>query len=92
MSGNLNQTIYVPETLSSLSINELKNLSSEIRAFLIKQVAVTGGHIGANLGVVELTVAIHSIFNSPEEPILFDTGIKVIRINCLPADNIFFLL
>ena len=74
MSRYLSKDIDFPDSMSSLSLNELKNLSTEIRGYLINQIAVTGGHIGANLGVVELTVAIHSIFSSPKEPILFDTG------------------
>jgi 1-deoxy-D-xylulose-5-phosphate synthase len=49
-------------------------LCSEIREFLVTEVARSGGHLGPNLGVVETTVAIHRVFNSPHDPIIFDTG------------------
>ena len=52
----------------------LEELADEIRAFLIEQVSQTGGHLGPNLGVVELTMAIHRVFDSPRDPIVFDTG------------------
>lgn len=63
-----------PADLASLSESELTQLAAQIRAFLIDKVSATGGHLGPNLGVVELTIAIHRIFDSPHNPILFDTG------------------
>ena len=61
-------------TLRSLDFEESNLLASEIRAFLISAVSKSGGHLGPNLGVVELTIAIHRIFDSPQDTILFDTG------------------
>ncbi len=63
-----------PRDLDALSIDELKQLASEIRDFLIENVSRTGGHLGPNLGVVELTIALHRVFSSPDDPIIFDTG------------------
>lgn len=57
-----------------MSKSQLERLASEIRAFLITNVSRTGGHLGPNLGVVELTMAIHKVFDSPHDPIIFDTG------------------
>jgi 1-deoxy-D-xylulose-5-phosphate synthase len=53
---------------------ELKTLAADIRAFLVEKVCATGGHLGVNLGVVELTIALHRVFDSPRDVILFDTG------------------
>jgi 1-deoxy-D-xylulose-5-phosphate synthase len=63
-----------PEVLRSLSPAQLKALASDIRHFLIANVSRTGGHLGPNLGVVELTIALHRVFDSPHDPIIFDTG------------------
>lgn len=63
-----------PADLKGLSDAELVQLADEIRDFLIEKVAATGGHLGPNLGVVELTLALHRVFDSPTDPILFDTG------------------
>jgi len=63
-----------PSDLKKLSASELPQLAAEIRKFLIKNVSRTGGHLGPNLGVVELTIALHRVFNSPRDPIIFDTG------------------
>lgn len=63
-----------PSFLKDLSYEELDGLSQDIRTFLIEKCAVTGGHIGANLGVVELTIALHKVFNSPEDKLIFDVG------------------
>jgi len=69
----LNQ-IKSPADLAGLSPAQLSQLSDEIRNFLIEKVSKTGGHLGPNLGVIELTIAIHRIFESPKDVILFDTG------------------
>lgn len=63
-----------PQFLKTLSIKELNELSNEIRSFLIEQISKTGGHLSSNLGVVELTVALHYVFNSPEDRLIFDVG------------------
>lgn len=63
-----------PADLQRLSQDQLIDLAEEIRDFLIHKVAATGGHLGPNLGVVELTLAIHRVFSSPHDPIIFDTG------------------
>ena len=63
-----------PEDLKALSYNQLEDLSGEIRKYLIEQVSKSGGHLGPNLGVVELTIAIHRVFESPKDVVVFDTG------------------
>jgi len=63
-----------PSFLKKLSIKELEELSKEIRQFLISKLSVTGGHIGPNLGVVELTIALHKAFNSPQDKLIWDVG------------------
>ncbi|QIV84957.1 1-deoxy-D-xylulose-5-phosphate synthase [Mycolicibacterium frederiksbergense] len=63
-----------PADLQHLSQSQLAELAGEIREFLIHKVAATGGHLGPNLGVVELTLALHRVFDSPHDPIIFDTG------------------
>ncbi len=66
--------INSPKDLTKLTFEQLDSLSAEIRAYLIEQVSKTGGHLGPNLGVVELTIAVHRIFESPKDVIVFDTG------------------
>ena len=68
------ESIKSPEDLRGLSYGQLDELSAEIRQFLITKVSKTGGHLGPNLGVVELTLAIHRTFDSPKDVVLFDTG------------------
>ncbi|PLW74348.1 1-deoxy-D-xylulose-5-phosphate synthase, partial [Streptomyces sp. DJ] len=63
-----------PRDLDRLSPDQLVELAGEIRAFLVEAVSKTGGHLGPNLGVVELTLALHRVFESPRDRILFDTG------------------
>lgn len=63
-----------PRDLDTLTTAKCEELASDIRAFLIANVAKTGGHLGPNLGVVELTIAMHRVFESPRDAILFDTG------------------
>ncbi|MEI2666555.1 1-deoxy-D-xylulose-5-phosphate synthase [Rossellomorea sp. LJF3] len=67
-------SIKEPSFLKSMSNEQLEELSQEIRQFLIKNLSKTGGHIGPNLGVVELTVALHKHFSSPKDKILWDVG------------------
>ncbi|PQP24666.1 1-deoxy-D-xylulose-5-phosphate synthase [Rhodococcus opacus] len=66
--------IQTPDDLRQLNSAEMKQLAAEIREFLVQKVAASGGHLGPNLGVVELTLALHRIFESPADPIIFDTG------------------
>lgn len=63
-----------PEDTRELSIEQLKTLSDELRADTIRNVSFTGGHLGSSLGVVELTVALHHVFNTPEDRVIFDVG------------------
>ena len=63
-----------PHDLQGLSRDELTRLADAIRAFLIEKVSVSGGHLGPNLGVVELTIALHRVFESPRDALIFDTG------------------
>ena len=66
--------IQSPDELRAMSPEELTVLAADIREFLIEKVSRTGGHLGPNLGVVELTIAIHRVFQSPRDIVLFDTG------------------
>ncbi len=68
------ESVKGPDDLRGLTPGQLNELSEEIRQFLITKVSKTGGHLGPNLGVVELTIALHRIFDSPKDVILFDTG------------------
>ncbi len=63
-----------PQDLKALSIAELEQLAEEIRQFLIEKLSVTGGHLAPNLGVVELTLAMHYLFNSPQDKFIYDVG------------------
>ena len=67
-------TISSPSFLKNLTKKQLQDLAEDIRKFLIEKCSITGGHIGPNLGVVELTIALHRVFNSPEDKFLFDVG------------------
>ncbi|MFM7139016.1 MAG: 1-deoxy-D-xylulose-5-phosphate synthase [Actinomycetes bacterium] len=71
--GLLN-SINSPQDLKKLSSSQLPILAREIREFLISKVSKTGGHLGPNLGVVELTIALHRVFDSPQDAIIWDTG------------------
>jgi len=68
------KTIENPEFLKSMSVKELNILCVDIRNFLLESVAKTGGHLSSNLGVVELTVAMHKVFNSPVDKLIWDVG------------------
>lgn len=67
-------TISSPSFLKNLNKKQLQDLAVDIRKFLVEKCSVTGGHIGPNLGVVELTIALHRVFNSPQDKFLFDVG------------------
>ena len=66
--------INSPEDLKKLNINEMEELADEIRQFLIKSISKTGGHLASNLGVVELTLALHKVFDSPKDKLIWDVG------------------
>ena len=68
------ERINGPRDLDSLNPQELKTLAQDVRTYLISSVSKTGGHLGPNLGVVETTIAIHRVFESPNDSIVFDTG------------------
>ncbi len=74
MDHSLLEKINSPEDLKKLKLNELETLAGEIRGEIISTVERTGGHLGANLGVVELTLALHSILSSPRDRIIWDVG------------------
>lgn len=71
---SLLSSIAGPRDLDALTNEQLIELAAEIRTFLIDNVSQTGGHLGPNLGVVELTIALHRVFDSPNDPVIFDTG------------------
>ena len=73
MSSLLAQ-VSEPADLRRLDEEQLASLAKEIRDFLVRAVARTGGHLGPNLGAVELTLALHRVFDSPADPVLWDTG------------------
>ena len=73
MSKNLTEYNF-PEDLKTMSPDELNLLSYSIRDFLIENISKTGGHLASNLGVVELTIALHRVFDSPEDKIIWDVG------------------
>ena len=67
-------SIASPRDLRGLSSEQLDELAAEIRDVMIRTVATNSGHLGPNLGVVELTLAIHRVFDSPRDRVVFDTG------------------
>jgi 1-deoxy-D-xylulose-5-phosphate synthase len=73
-SGELLKNIYYPSDLRKLNVTDLPQVSKELRDYIIDVVSVKGGHFGASLGVVELTVALHYIFNTPTDQLVWDVG------------------
>jgi 1-deoxy-D-xylulose-5-phosphate synthase len=71
---NILDTVKSIEDLKKLNLNELKILSAEIREYLISTLKITGGHLASNLGAVELTIALHYVFNSPDDKLIWDVG------------------
>lgn len=71
---NLLNSIQSPEDLRRLSRDELVTLAMQLRTFLVESVAKTGGHLASNLGVVELTIALHYVFNTPDDRLVWDVG------------------
>ena len=74
MSESMLESIKSPADLRGFSFDQLDQLSAEIRSFLIEKVSKSGGHLGPNLGIVELTIALHRVFESPKDVMVFDTG------------------
>ncbi len=68
------ERIHSPQDLKSLDVADLRRLAGELRAFIIASVAQTGGHLASNLGVIELTLALHRVFDTPEDRIVWDVG------------------
>ena len=72
MPYSLLDTINSPADLRQLDRKQLPQLATELRAFLIDSVSKTGGHLSSNLGTVELTIALHAVFNTPEDRLVWD--------------------
>ena len=70
----LPKSISNPADLKQISLNELAAFADRVRGFLIDTISKTGGHIGANLGTVDLSIALHYVFDSPRDRIIWDTG------------------
>src|SRR6187401_3510836 len=71
---SLLETINDPADLRKLPRTQLKPLANELRAFVLDSVSRTGGHLSSNLGTVELTIALHYVFNTPEDRLVWDVG------------------
>ena len=67
-------SINCPKDLRTLSKKDLKKLTTEVRSFLLQSISKSGGHLSSNLGTVELTVAIHYVFNTPFDKLVWDVG------------------
>ena len=73
------EKIQKANDIKELTEEELKELSDEIRRFLIEKISVTGGHLASNLGVVELTMALHKVLHFPEDKLIWDVDISLIH-------------
>ena len=78
------EKIKDPSFVKKLNHNELTELSNDIRKYIIDTVSVTGGHLSSNLGIVDLTIALHKVFNSPEDKIIFDRLLQPEAKGCHP--------
>ena len=76
MCNYLNE-VNSPDDIKKLNIDEMEELAQEIREFLIKSISKTGGHLASNLGVVELTLALHKVFDSPKDKLLQDVKMNL---------------
>lgn len=74
MTDNLFESIHFPEDLRKLQVNQLRQVCSEMREYLVDAVSQTGGHLGAGLGTVELAVALHYVFDTPDDKLVWDVG------------------
>lgn len=81
--SNILEQVNSPADIKKLSITELEQLAQEIRNVIIKKVNTTGGHMGPNLGVVEATIALHYVFNSPKDKLIFDVSHQCYTHKCL---------
>jgi 1-deoxy-D-xylulose-5-phosphate synthase len=81
------ETINTPLDIKKLTLKEMETLAQEIRAYLLDVVSQNGGHLAPNLGVVELTIALHYVFNSPEDKIVWDVGHQSYVHKILPAEG-----
>jgi 1-deoxy-D-xylulose-5-phosphate synthase len=72
--GTLLESIHSPADVKKLNYAELAGLAEEIRVFLVQTLSKTGGHLGPNLGVVELTLALHMVFDTPSDKLVFDVS------------------
>src|SRR5476649_2721367 len=68
------ETVDDPSALRALDRKQLAQLATELRAFIVDSVASTGGHLSSNLGTVELTIALHYVFNTPDDKLIWDVG------------------
>ena len=82
MEKRLLESIKLPQGVKELNKDQLDELCLELREEIIDKVSVTGGHLASNLGTVELTVALHYVFDSPREPIVWDVGHQCYSHNC----------
>ena len=82
--------INSPKDLKPLTLEQLKNLADELRAFLLYQVGQTGGHLGGGLGVVELTIVLHYLFNTPDDNLIWDVGHQSVLSPFSLSKSIFF--
>ena len=80
--------IETPTDVRRLSVAELSTLATEVREEVISVVSEVGGHLASTLGAVELTLALHYVFDTPEDRIVWDTDIKPTRINSSVADGL----
>lgn len=83
--GDLITAIGGPCDVQALPESQLPELAVQMRRRLIETVTATGGHLGAGLGMVELTIALHRVFTSPHDIVVFDTGHQTYRTSCSPA-------
>ena len=63
-----------PQDIKKMNMKQLKELSKEIRKFLVRNISETGGHLASNLGIVEVTLALHKVFDSPVDKLIWDVG------------------
>jgi 1-deoxy-D-xylulose-5-phosphate synthase len=86
VKSNLLENINSPKDLREISSSELPQVAQELRDFIIDIVATKEGHLGASLGVVELTIALHYVFDTPSDLLVWDVG-QIERLFFIPIDN-----
>ena len=85
------ENIYSPADVKKLSVKELNELSDEIRVSLLQKLSEHGGHFGPNFGMVEATIALHYVFNSPKDKIVFDVSHQSYVHKMLAVKTLFFI-